>query len=88
MPPTSKCPLAHPHSCLSHGTYRYLIIRISRKKEAISPKIIIEIESVYKNMVFCHMKDKLIPYGPLTVDSYTFYCPSGLSQVSFQTSKS
>ena len=23
MPPTSECPPAHPHSCLSRGTYRY-----------------------------------------------------------------
>ena len=50
----------------------------------MSPEIVIE-ESVYKNMVFCHLKEILIPYGPLTMDSYTCYCPSGFSQVSFQT---
>ena len=28
-------------------------------------------ESVYKNMVFFHMRDNLIPYGPHTKESYT-----------------
>ena len=83
MPPTSECPLTHPYSCLSQARVLtntlYLIIRISRKYEGISPEIIIEIESVYKNMVFFHIKDKLIPYRPLNMCSYTCYCPSGLN---------
>ena len=46
----------------------------------MSPEIIIEIESLYKNMARCHNEYILAHHGTLTMESYPSYCPSGLSQ--------
>ena len=46
----------------------------------MSSEIIIEIESLYKNMVlFCHKECMLTHHGTLTMKSQPSYCPSGFS---------
>ena len=51
----------------------------------MSTEIIIEIESLYKNMSLCHKEYILTHHGTVTMESYPSYCPSGLSQETIPT---
>ena len=55
----------------------------------MSPEIIIEIESLYKNMATCRKEYILTHHGTLTMESYHSYCHSGLSwgPISTKTNK-